>query len=118
WSEVSGSADAFEVGAGLAASAAAAQDIADGEGAADECVEVDAAGEDVAAGGGEGEWGAGVGEFLECLGGDEGEVVAGAAVGAGAEGARAVGVAVAVESAAFDGVGDVEQLHVGFGGWG
>ena len=60
-------------------------DLADAEGAADQSVDVDAPGEDVAAGPGEVERVAGCGELVEDFGGDQGQVVSGATVGAGTE---------------------------------
>ena len=53
----------------------------------------------------------GRGQLVEDLGGDQGQVVAGAAPGAGAERAGSLGVAVPVEPAAGAGLRDLEQLH-------
>ena len=65
-------------------------DVADGEVAADEGVDVDAAGEDVASGAGEVEAGVAGGEFFDHFGGDQGQLVAGPVRAAGAERAGAV----------------------------
>jgi hypothetical protein len=117
-SQVTRPADAFEVGAGLAPAAAPAQDLADGEGApmrASRSMPRVRTLRRVAV---ERDGGAGSGELVEDLGGDEGEVVAGTVTGARAEGPGAGGVAVPVEPPPLEGVGDVEQAHVGLGGRG
>src|SRR5690242_4742238 len=98
WPQQSRPAEAIQMDAGLAQPTALAEDLADVEGATDQCVDVDAAGQDVATGAGELQCVPGRGELVEHLRGDEGQVVAGAPVGAGAEGAGARGVPVAVES--------------------
>jgi rhodanese-related sulfurtransferase len=83
-SQESWAAEVLEVGAGLAQPSAPAEHLADVEGSADECAEVDVAGEDVASGGGELDGVAGGGQLVEGLGGNEGEGVAGSVAGAGA----------------------------------
>ena len=83
WPQQSGSTETVQVHARFAQPAALAQDLADAEGAADQSVDVDAPGEDVAAGPGEAERVAGCGELVEDFGGDQGQVVTGATAGAG-----------------------------------
>jgi len=87
----------FEVGAGFGEALTTAEDVADVEVASDEGVEVNAAGEDVAAGAGEVVRGISLGEYFDDFGGDQGEVVAGSVGAAGAERAGVGGVAVALE---------------------
>jgi hypothetical protein len=75
WAEQAGTAEPVEVYARLTQTAPLAEHVADAEGAADEGVDVDATGQDVAPGGGEVDGVAGGGELVEHLGGDQGEVV-------------------------------------------
>ena len=89
-----GPLETVQVHARFAQPAALAHDLADAEGAADQSVDVDAPGEDVAAGPGEVERVAGCGELVEDFAGDQGQVVTGAAAGAGTERTGTGGVAV------------------------
>jgi hypothetical protein len=99
----------FEVGAGLGQAQTAATDVADRDVAADEGVDVDAAGEDVAARAGEVQRSVAGGEVLDHLGGDEGQLEPGPVGAAGAERAGAVGVAVARQAAAGECAGPLDQ---------
>jgi len=98
--EGAGLGETLKVSAGLAETLTETLDVADEEVAPDKTVEVDTAGDDVAAGVGVGE-AAPVREheFIEHLGLDEGQVVPSCGRGARAEGASLGGVPVAFESA-------------------
>src|SRR4051812_49308104 len=101
--------EALEVGARLAQAAADALGLPDAEAPPDERVEVDAAGDDVAA-----RLGGREAELLDDLALDQRQIVA---VGVGV-GERAVvrEIAVALEAAAGVGVRAVDELHRGLGG--
>src|SRR3954454_23844751 len=101
--------EALEVRARLAEAAADALGLADAEAPADERVEVDAAGDDVAA-----RLGGREAELVDDLGLDQRQVVA-VGVGVG-ERALVLEVAVALEAAAGVGVGLLDQLDRGLGG--
>jgi len=90
--------ESFEVGTGLGSALSEAVNLADAEVFADESVEVDAAGHDVAASLLRGDGYSARLEFIECFGFDQGDVLADAAR-AGREGSGLVLVAVAVDSA-------------------
>src|SRR3954465_10495315 len=109
WAHGSHRGGALEVGARLAQAAADALGLADAEAPPDERVEVDAAGDDVAA-----RLGGREAELVDDLALDQREVVA---VGGGV-GERALvrEVAVALEAAAGLGVRAVDELHRGLRG--
>jgi hypothetical protein len=65
WPQQAGPAESVQVDAGLAQPTACTEHVADAEGAADQGVDVDAAGEDVASGRDEVDGVAGCGEFIE-----------------------------------------------------
>ena len=90
----------LEVRARLGQAQPTAVDVADEEVAADQGVDVDAAGQNVASGAGEVEAGVAGGEFFHHFRCDQGELVPGPVRPAGAEGAGAVGVAVTLEATA------------------
>ena len=90
--------ESFEMGAGFAAALPEAADLADAEGFADESVEVDAAGDDVAPSLFRRDGYSASLEFVERLGFDQGDVLSDTAR-AGREGSGLVLVAVAVDSA-------------------
>jgi hypothetical protein len=100
WPQQSRSAEAVEVHARLAQSTTLADHLADAEGTADQSVDVHAAGEDIASGAGEVQGVAGGGELVKDLCGDKGQVVTGAPLSTGAEGAGARSVAIPVEPTA------------------
>src|SRR5690348_7725197 len=107
----SGTFEPLEDDAGLGDAVAVAADVADGEVPADEAAEVEAAGEDVAPGAEKSQPSVLLGEGVDDLAGDQGQLVARAGGGAGAEGAGAALVAVAEQTAACNGVGAVHGLH-------
>src|SRR3954447_4164880 len=101
--------EALEVGARLAQAAADALGLADAEAPPDERVEVDPAGDDVAA-----RLGGREAELVDDLALDQRQVVA-VGVGVG-ERARVREVAVALKAAAGVGMRAVDELHRGLGG--